>query len=153
MSVVRKGVTYAAANSTEVIDCLFCRIARKDPNEPATIVGETDKFVAFKTISPTTSKHYLVVPRQHVQNISALKANDVAMVQEMIQFGRQILGEDGADGYFCFQVPPFNMIDHLHMHAIGKSEEMGWLSLLMYGQHFPWCTTAAALIESLADKQ
>lgn len=147
--VVRKGVTYASANSGEVVDCLFCRITSRHPNEPATIIKESEKYVAFKTISPATSKHYLIAPKAHIQSIAVLTPKDTKMIQEMVQFGRESLEEDGAEGYFCFQVPPFNSIDHLHLHAIGRVAEMGWLSWLMYNQHGVWCTSAESLIESL----
>jgi diadenosine tetraphosphate (Ap4A) HIT family hydrolase len=148
-TVVRKGVTYASASSTEVVDCLFCRIARKDPSEPATIIGENDKFVAFKTIAPTTSKHYLITPKVHIHNVSLLSKKDIPMIQEMVQFGREMLEEDGASGYFCFHVPPFNSIDHLHLHAIGKVDEMSLIDSLKYNQYCKWCSSADALMQLL----
>jgi diadenosine tetraphosphate (Ap4A) HIT family hydrolase len=148
--IVRKGVTYKSSDYSEIVDCVFCRIARRDPNEPATVVAESEKYMVFKTIKPVTSKHLLVVPKHHVQNVSVLTSKDVPMLQEMIQFGREALAEDGSEAYFCYHVPPVNSIDHLHLHAIGRPHEMSWSSSLKYCQYFPWCSSADVLIKSLS---
>ncbi len=150
--VIHKGVTYASADSTEILDCLFCRITRKDPHEPATIVLENDVFVAFKNIYPVSSHHLLISPKVHIQNVKALTPADTTMIGDMLEFAKIALAEDGATGHYCFHIPPMNSIDHLHLHAIGKPEEMSYVSQLKYSTYGPWCCTPEQLITSLRAK-
>ncbi|CAF0726031.1 unnamed protein product [Rotaria sp. Silwood1] len=38
---------------------------------------------------------------------------------------------------FCFHRPPYNSIDHLHLHAIQKPYRTWW-SRFMFAENFPW---------------
>ena len=152
MSVVKKGVTYASAGSSVVVDCIFCRITRRDPLEPATVVAENSKFVAFKNIYPTTSNHLLISPKHHISNVAALSASDTAIVEEMHEFAKLSLESDSEGAFYCFHIPPFNSIDHLHLHAIAKPSEMSFVNGLKYSTRTPWCSTPEQLIESLRRK-
>lgn len=117
MDIIKKGVIYDATSGA-VKSCLFCKIATRE--EPGTIVFEDSKFVVFKTINPASTKHLLVTPKKHIQNLEALKGPaDAALVREMIKVGVVALGDQAEGAHYSFHVPPFNSIDHLHMHAIG----------------------------------
>ena len=37
---------------------------------------------------------------------------------------------------FCFHRPPYNSIDHLHLHAIQKPYR--WRNIIMFAKYFPW---------------
>lgn len=50
---------------------------------------------------------------------------------------------------FCFHVPPFNSIDHLHLHAIGRIYEMSWFNMQKYYLGSFWCKSAEDLIKTL----
>lgn len=117
MDIIKKGVTYDAVTGA-VKSCLFCRIARRE--EPGTIVFEDSQFVVFKTIAPASSEHLLVTPRKHIRNLKSLSGpKDAALIREMIEVGRAALGVNAKGAHFSFHVPPYNSIDHLHLHAIG----------------------------------
>ena len=117
MDIIKKGVIYDATSGA-VKSCLFCKIATRE--EPGTIIFEDSKFVVFKTINPASNKHLLVTPKKHIQNLEALKGPaDAALVREMIKVGVAALGDQAEGAHYSFHVPPFNSIDHLHMHAIG----------------------------------
>ena len=117
MDIIKKGVTYDSISGT-VKSCVFCRIASKD--EPATIVFEDSRFVVFKTIAPASRLHLLVTPKAHIKNIDSLSGpSGAALVREMIAIGKSALAEDGEGAHFSFHIPPWNSIDHLHLHAIG----------------------------------
>jgi diadenosine tetraphosphate (Ap4A) HIT family hydrolase len=121
-----KGVTYDAKGS--VTRCIFCDIsARKEQSD--TIVYETEEMVVFRTVRPYTDSHLLVVPRAHIHSVSKLKGEkDAQMVERMVEAGMQalerLLPGLSTTSTFCFHIPPFNSIDHLHLHAIGNSNTM-----------------------------
>lgn len=143
--LMRKGVLYNSDGA--IAGCVFCRITNKDPTEPATIISETPKFVAFKTIAPISSLHFLISPKSHIQNVDSLKtADDIVLVQEMVDFAKKVLEEEAENAIFCFHMPPFNSIDHLHLHAIARCDEIGWLSWLKYYQGSKWCQSADDVI-------
>ena len=77
-----KGVKYDSSGT--VISCIFCRIC--DKLEPAAIVSENNKFVAFKNIAPVTKDHLLIAPRNHFKNCSSLEGEQGArLIEEMLE--------------------------------------------------------------------
>ncbi len=130
-NVLRKGVTYSS--SGEVVDCVFCRITSKHPDTPATVVKENSKYVSFVPLRRATDFHLLISPKKHISTIQNLSSKlDAAMLREMIDFANYSLASidpsydylaesASADVLYCFHVPPYNSIDHLHLHAIGNN--------------------------------
>lgn len=117
MDIIKKGVVYDATSGA-VKSCLFCKIATRE--EPGTVVYEDTKFIVFKTINPASNRHLLVTPKKHIQNLESLSGPvDAALVREMIKVGSVALGDQAEGAHYSFHVPPFNSIDHLHLHAIG----------------------------------
>ncbi len=145
MSRSFKGVKYDKHGNVE--NCLFCNIHKG--TEPAAIVREDENFVVFKTTSPMTVKHLLVTPRVHVKNAGVLSGRkDADLVREMVKIGELALGDLSPGAQFCFHMPPFNSIDHLHLHAIARPESMSWLGHLKYSKYLPNCWTADQVIRS-----
>lgn len=143
---LRKGVTYNAAGI--VTDCLFCRIM--SGTAPAKIVAQDDKFVAFKTIAPASSYHLLISPRQHIKNIDALTREDVPFLKDLKSFGLASLTADQAqDVQLSFHVPPYNSIDHLHLHVIAYKSTRSWFDFFKYMPGAPWCVDVDTLITRL----
>lgn len=147
-----KGVVYGPEG--QVISCLFCRIIGRE--EPGTIVLENSKMVAFKTIAPASSNHLLVVPREHRANVQSLSGKeDINLLNEMKEFAIKALREDGCDGdiestsQFSFHVPPWNSIDHLHLHAIGNRQSMSLAGALKYWEGTFYCWSSEEAIETL----
>lgn len=138
--IEKKGVTYNAKTG-EVLDCLFCRIIRRE--EAGTIVYEDEDCVAFKTIAPATHTHYLVTPKAHIQNIASLFSevekgersveDAIAVLERLTEVGRKALGDElSAEAKYSFHIPPLNSIDHLHLHAIASPRSMSWITRMKY---------------------
>jgi len=145
-TTIRKGVTYGPHG--EVQSCLFCRILTKQ--EPGCIVYENEDVVAFKTIAPATENHVLICPRKHIQNYHSLSGPSGArLVRSLVDAGRIVLGADAVGAQWSFHIPPFNSIDHLHMHAIGQRETLGLINGLKYWEGSYWCKGAEAAINEL----
>ncbi|KAJ9470805.1 Bifunctional adenosine 5prime-phosphosulfate phosphorylase/adenylylsulfatase HINT4 [Diplonema papillatum] len=113
----RKGVEYAADGSVQ--KCVFCDI----------IAGENDTRLVFRqadvaVFCPRTKSaavHYLSVPTAHVKNIRNL-GEDKQQARELLQKldvrDKLLTAEQRARSVAVFHVPPYNSIDHLHLHMI-----------------------------------
>lgn len=51
-------------------DCIFCKIINGEI--PSKKVLENDKFYAFHDIQPVKKVHVLIVPKNHVSNLSLI---------------------------------------------------------------------------------
>jgi len=52
------------------LSCVFCSI--RDGREPASIVHEDDRLLAFMDIRPVRRGQVLVIPKRHVDHFTAL---------------------------------------------------------------------------------
>ncbi len=101
-------------------DCLFCKIAAGEI--PAEIVKKTDKFVAFRDISPQAPTHVLVIPTYHVASLN--DAKDPDLLGRMLAFARDLARELGIAerGYrVVLNTNPDGgqTVFHLHVHLLG----------------------------------
>jgi diadenosine tetraphosphate (Ap4A) HIT family hydrolase len=82
----KKGVVYSKENN-EVVDCLFCRIVRGEsgPNE---LWYKDDQCAIFIPRGPVARLHLLVVPLQHIQNVSTLTEEHRSLLEHMKKVNR-----------------------------------------------------------------
>src|SRR5512132_598875 len=106
-------------------DCLFCRIAAG--TEPAAIVFEDDRSVAFLDVRPLFAGHTLLVPRAHVETLPELPAETVAPL-----FGSAKLlcvaieRAMGAAGTFvAINNRVSQSVPHLHVHVVPRRPKDG----------------------------
>ena len=66
-------------------NCIFCKIVKGEI--PSKFLLETDSIVAFNDISPQAPTHVLVIPKQHVKDISQFNssAEDRALLGTLFQ--------------------------------------------------------------------
>lgn len=151
---LHKGVLYDKA-SKKMISCLFCRI--HDRTEAGTIEYEDDKHVVFRTIAPITSFHVLVTPRAHIKNLRHVPRDleGAKLLYKLKQIGiKTILQKYAGDqriaetAQYCFHVPPYNSIDHLHLHAIAHPETIGFVNAMKYpSSNSFYCNHVDSLIQ------
>jgi len=74
----------------------------------------------------------------------------------MRQLGLELLEEqqpralEEEDYILCFHIPPFNSVDHLHLHVLAPASEMGFV--YRYGKYNSgtrWCIGDFEVIERL----
>ena len=107
-------------------DCLFCRIARKEI--PATLVHESDEFIAFRDIDPKAPVHVLVVPRAHVASLD--DATDAAMIGRLSLIAADIARREGIaeSGYRTVintNRDAGQTVFHIHLHLLG-GRKLSW---------------------------
>ena len=109
---------------TKVDGCLFCGIVAGEV--PAALVYEDEAVVAFRDIAPQAPVHALVVPREHIENASALEASHGEILAAMLVAARSVAELEGISGEdrgyrLVFNVGPDaqNSVPHLHLHVVG----------------------------------
>ena len=107
-------------------DCLFCRIVRKEI--PTTLVAENEHCVAFRDINPQAPVHILVIPREHIASLNALK--EPAVVGRMHQMAAQLavtegLSERGYRTVINTNADGGQTVFHVHLHLLG-GRRMKW---------------------------
>lgn len=64
-------------------DCLFCKIIAGEI--PSSKVYEDELCYAFNDIAPQAPTHFLVVPKAHIQSVSAVTAENSAVVAHILR--------------------------------------------------------------------
>jgi histidine triad (HIT) family protein len=105
-----------------VTECLFCAIVAGDI--PATQVGETDRVLAFRDISPQAPTHVLVISKVHYPDVAALAAADSELLGELITEAHQAATAEGISdsGYrvvFNTGEEAGQTVSHVHAHLLG----------------------------------
>ncbi|KAL7558972.1 hypothetical protein ACA910_006314 [Epithemia clementina (nom. ined.)] len=99
---------------------------------PATVLSETEQTLAFLDIHPNAPFHGLVIPKRHVPTILNLQPSDQDLLEEMRNTAHALLQEHRpmawktGDYILCFHVPPYNSVDHLHLHVLAPKSKMRW---------------------------
>jgi diadenosine tetraphosphate (Ap4A) HIT family hydrolase len=115
----------------------------------------TTDLLAFQDKSPRAKLHALVIPKRHIPTITDLTPNDVALVQDMKVMGLSLIEKYEHDAFMngdyitCFHVPPFNSVDHLHLHVLAPASEMNWVYRVKYLRGMRWCVSDEVVIERL----
>lgn len=121
--------------------CVFCLIVAKEENTE--ILYEDETVIAFSDVKPATKHHYLIIPKTHKDNLKSLAGDDAGMIKHLREVGEIVLQQQGCQSgsdntRFGYHWPPFNAISHLHLHAIGNTEEMGFLQRGIFKHGTPW---------------
>jgi histidine triad (HIT) family protein len=103
-------------------DCLFCRLIRREI--PAKIVYEDNSTLAFEDINPQAPVHLLVVPRNHLESLREMKAEDEAEVGHLLAVAAALAREKGVEdnGYRAVINSGAwggQTVSHLHVHLLG----------------------------------
>ncbi len=109
-------------------DCLFCRIVAGEI--PAQMIYEDNECLAFRDINPQAPWHALVIPRRHIESLSAAEEGDATLLGQLLRAAARIAHEEGvaAGGYRTVINTGANAgqsVFHLHVHALG-GRALGW---------------------------
>ena len=109
-----------AAYASDMSDCLFCKIVAGDV--PATIVAESPNVIAFRDIAPKAPLHVLVVPREHVDNVTSAAATMPEVLAEMVGLAQRVAREEADGSYrlvFNTGENAGQTVFHVHGHVLG----------------------------------
>ena len=102
-------------------DCLFCKIIKGII--PSTKVYEDELCYAFRDIAPQAPTHILVVPKEHIDSVNGITAENSAVVAHIFQVIPAIAKAEGlANGYRVVSncgPDAGQTVFHLHFHILG----------------------------------
>jgi histidine triad (HIT) family protein len=112
------------------VSCIFCEIAAG--RIPSTILFKDDKVVAFRDIHPQAPVHIVIIPIEHLTDLTAIQgddfgliayifsvANDLARSEGIASRGYRIVVNSGKEGG--------QVVGHLHFHLLGGRQLSGHL--------------------------
>ncbi len=100
-------------------DCLFCKILAGDV--PSEKVYEDDTTYAFADINPQAKVHVLIIPRNHVANVSELAQSDPEQLAHMVSVAQKIADEKFHGDYrliFNSGRDAGQTVFHAHAHVL-----------------------------------
>jgi len=109
-------------------DCLFCRIVAGEI--PADIVAENDGAIAFRDLNPVAPTHALVIPREHLENVTEVAAKAPGALSDVFNLAAEVAAKDGiADSGYRLVANTgrdgHQTVFHAHVHVLG-GRSMGW---------------------------
>lgn len=106
--------------------CLFCRIVRREI--PAQIVLEDDQALVFKDVNPQAPTHVLVVPKKHLEALSASTDADAALLGHLQRVACRVASGAGLSSFRLVTNDgrgAGQSVAHLHYHLLG-GRPMSW---------------------------
>ena len=109
-------------------DCLFCKIIAGEI--PSNKVYEDDLCYAFYDINPQAPTHFLVVPKAHIQSVSAVNEENAHIVGHIFAVIAKLAEELGFAGPGYRVVSNIGeagqqTVPHLHFHVLA-GRDMTW---------------------------
>ena len=109
-------------------NCLFCKIAAGII--PSSKVYEDEKVLAFNDIDPQAPTHFLVVPKAHIQSVSAVTEETAPIVGHIFAVIAKLADELGFAGPGYRVVSNIGeagqqTVPHLHFHVLA-GRDMTW---------------------------
>ncbi|XP_032662615.1 histidine triad nucleotide-binding protein 3-like [Odontomachus brunneus] len=125
--------------ATGVANCIFCKIIQNE--EPGEKIYEDEDVTCIKDINPASTHHYLIIPNRHIRNAKELKPEDAELFNKIVatvDIISEKLGLDPVSTRTGFHWPPFNTVNHLHLHVISPIEQMNLLGKVMFNPKTYW---------------
>lgn len=103
-------------------NCIFCKIIEKQ--EPADILFENDKVMAFFVKDRVCEGHTLLIPKTHCENIFDITHDDLVAISEASQIVANLLTEKysvtGINILHASGKDAQQSIFHFHLHLIPR---------------------------------
>lgn len=108
--------------------CPFCRIVAGE--ESAEILHSTEAIVAFRDLRPRAPTHVLLIPKEHVRDLTEIGDQHGAVLADLVQAAAHLAKTERIDesGWrLVANVGPDagQSVYHLHFHLLG-GRAMSW---------------------------
>ena len=109
------------------MDCVFCKIvAGEIPSKKA---YEDDVCLAFYDLEPQAPVHVLLIPKQHIDAVASITAENSAVVAKCFEVIAKLAAQEGLTGGYrvisnCGD-DAGQTVHHLHFHVL-SGRDMTW---------------------------
>lgn len=135
-------------------ETVFGKILRGESE--AAVWNESQNLLLFQDIHPRAPTHGLIIPKRFIESVFDLTPADVPLLEEMHSMALETLRErhgealEKGDYNLCFHVPPFNSVDHLHLHVLApKSSMRFYYRLIKYNTAMRWSVSIDTVLDRL----
>ncbi len=101
--------------------CVFCEII--NGNIPSQCLYEDEYVYAFRDINPQAPVHFLVIPKQHIESVGKITAENSELVAKCFEVIPKLAAEQGlSNGYRIISncgPDAGQSVEHLHFHVLG----------------------------------
>ena len=107
-------------------DCVFCKIAAGEI--PSNKVYEDELCYAFYDIAPQAPTHFLVIPKAHISSVSAVTAENSAVVAHIFEVIAKLTKDLGLESYRVVSnigEQAGQTVFHLPIHVL-SGRDMTW---------------------------
>jgi histidine triad (HIT) family protein len=103
-------------------DCVFCQIVKKE--EPAEVVYEDEKVIAFNDFRAAAPTHVLIIPKLHIDSINSIQRDHEPLIGHLFTVAAHLAQQEGVDksGYrLVINNGPDagQAVFHIHLHLLG----------------------------------
>lgn len=133
---------------------VFGKILRSEL--PIRFRDESPDLLAFRDKSPRAPTHNLIIPKRFIPSIFDLTPADLDILYESKQMAIHILQREQpvawkrGDYRLVFHAPPFNSVDHLHLHVLAPASELSLFHrVVKYHAETRWCVSLDRVIARL----
>ena len=103
------------------MSCIFCMI--KNGDIPSKKAYEDEDILAFYDVNPQAPIHILVIPKEHIESVDCINAENSAIVAKIFEKIPMIAKEAGiTNGYRVISncgADACQSVKHLHFHILG----------------------------------
>ncbi len=104
--------------------CIFCKIINKQI--PSTVVYETDDILVIKDLYPKAPIHYLIMPKEHYQDIQSIPDKNMDLACSMLSAAKKLSQDLSGSGDFKLVVnsgaAAGQKVFHVHMHFLAGKQ-------------------------------
>lgn len=117
--------------------------------QDAGVLDENEELLEFRDRSPRAPLHALIIPKtRHISGVFDLLPQDLVLLQQMERMALRSIqnmhpqAHANGDYRLVFHIPPFNSVDHLHLHVLAPLSEMHCIYReIKYRPNTRWCAT------------
>lgn len=96
--------------------CVFCKIVKGEI--PSEKVEETESLIVIKDIHPQAPIHFLIIPREHIEDI---RSDNGVIWASVGKLATKIAKEKGVGGFrLVHNAGDASLIKHMHVHFLGE---------------------------------
>lgn len=123
---------------------------------PTRYRDESPDLFAFRDKTPRAPTHNLVIPKRFIGSIFDLTHEDLPLLYESKEMAIHLLQREQpealerGDYRLVFHAPPFNSVDHLHLHVLAPASELSvFHRTVKYHYDTRWCVSLDRVIARL----